>query len=53
MKYYCKQCKLAVIVYDGKTIKACKCDAPIIADATVTLHSTSTCGNNGCQDLKT
>ena len=28
--YYCKKCKLAVIVIKGDVIKACNCKAPII-----------------------
>jgi hypothetical protein len=33
-KYSCSGCGLAVIVYEGETIKACKCEAPIIASMT-------------------
>lgn len=33
MKYKCSKCKLAVIVLkDTPPIKACTCDAPIIAE---------------------
>jgi len=31
-RIYCKQCELAVIVIDGEIIKACHCDAAIIAE---------------------
>lgn len=30
--YVCSKCGLVVIIIEGKTIKACKCDAPIIAE---------------------
>lgn len=30
--YKCKQCGLEVVVTKGKTIKACDCKAPIVAD---------------------
>lgn len=40
--YSCKKCGLAVIVFDGsgkildKPIKACECNAPIVADMSAT-----------------
>lgn len=30
--YHCSKCKLAVIVREGEIIKACKCDAPVVAE---------------------
>lgn len=30
--YCCKECKLAVIYLDGKLIRGCKCNAPVIVD---------------------
>lgn len=42
MKYYCSQCKLAVIVLpEHPPIKACKCEAAIIADMQATVYSHS------------
>jgi hypothetical protein len=35
--YICSKCKLGVIIMEGKTIKACKCDTPIIAEMTTKL----------------
>ena len=32
MQYKCKKCNLSVIVINDKIIKACKCDAPIVAN---------------------
>lgn len=33
MKYYCNECKLAVIVLpEQEPIKGCKCNAPIVAN---------------------
>jgi len=32
MNYYCSKCKLKVIVSGDKKIKACKCNAPIVAE---------------------
>ena len=40
MKYQCSKCKLAVIVTkekEPKTIKACKCDAPVIGEMEASL----------------
>lgn len=34
--YKCSKCNLAVIVLDGKTIKACQCKAPIICEMEAT-----------------
>lgn len=28
---------MEVIIIDGQTIKACECDAPVIADASATM----------------
>lgn len=40
--YHCKKCKLAVIVLpDGKVFKACKCEAPIIANMEATVFNVS------------
>jgi hypothetical protein len=41
MKYYCSKCKLAVIVLPEKTIKACKCDAPVTAEMSAQPKGTS------------
>ncbi len=30
--YKCKQCQLAVVMCDGKIIRACKCNAGVIVD---------------------
>lgn len=41
-KYSCSKCGLAVIVIPNeKPIKACKCEAPIIASMEGTAHSVS------------
>ena len=41
-EYYCGKCKMAVIVIPNeKPIKACKCEAPIIASMEGTAHSVS------------
>jgi hypothetical protein len=37
-KYSCSGCGLAVIVYEGQTIKACKCDSPVIANMSAEAH---------------
>ena len=37
--YYCGKCKLAVVVADGEVIKACHCDAPIIAEMKVDINA--------------
>jgi hypothetical protein len=45
--YYCEKCKLAVIVLPGeKPIRACNCQAPIVAamTATVTEHHLGSIG---------
>lgn len=34
MSYKCKKCGLGVIVTKEKVIKACKCEAPVVADMT-------------------
>lgn len=40
--YYCSKCKTAVIVLkDEKPIKACKCNAPIVANMEGTVYSVS------------
>lgn len=40
--YFCKQCGLAVIVTKGgKIIRACKCDAPVIAGMSATATGES------------
>lgn len=40
--YYCSKCKIAVIVLKGeKPIKACKCNAPIVANMEGTAYSVS------------
>lgn len=40
MKYYCAECKLAVIVLpDTEPIKACKCEAPIVAEMEARLDA--------------
>ncbi len=36
-RYSCAGCGLAVIVLDGQTVRACTCDAAIVADMSVTL----------------
>ena len=39
---YCSKCKLAVIeLSDKKLVKACTCDAPIVADMEATVKQTS------------
>ena len=39
---YCAKCKIAVIeLSDKKVVKACTCDAPIVADMEATVVSTS------------
>lgn len=39
---YCSKCKLAVIeLSDKKLIKACTCDAPIVADMEAKVVATS------------
>ncbi len=41
MKYYCSSCGLAVIVLpEQEPIKACKCEAPIYANAESRLNGT-------------
>jgi len=48
--YKCSKCNLGVIVYDGngnilpKPVKACNCNAPIVAEMSSTLEGTSTAG---------
>ena len=38
-KYKCEKCNLAVIIIDGeKPIKACNCEAPIIAEMEAVAH---------------
>jgi hypothetical protein len=34
--YKCSNCQLGVIVLDDEIIKACKCDAPIVAEMSAT-----------------
>lgn len=36
--YRCAQCGMAVIVLDGEIIRACHCNAAVVADATATMH---------------
>lgn len=36
--YECSQCKLAVIVIDGKIIKACTCEAPVTMSMSATAQ---------------
>jgi hypothetical protein len=36
---YCKNCKTPVIVAQGVILKACKCNAPIIADMKAVVYS--------------
>ena len=35
--YRCSRCNLAVIVAAGEVIKACNCDAPVIAEASASV----------------
>lgn len=43
MNYYCSQCKLAVIVLPGyEPIKACTCNAAIVAEITAGLKGSGT-----------
>ncbi len=35
--YHCQACKLKVIVIGEKVIKACKCDAPVVAELVATM----------------
>lgn len=40
--YHCKKCKLAVVVTPkGDVFKACKCNAPIIANMTAKVFNVS------------
>ena len=40
--HYCKECKLPVLVTEkGKIIKACKCNAPVVAEMKATVYSQS------------
>jgi len=40
--YHCEKCKLPVLVTkEGKVIKACKCEATVIADMKATVYSQS------------
>jgi len=40
--YHCKKCKLAVVVTPaGEVFKACKCEAPVIADMTAVVYNVS------------
>ncbi len=40
--YNCKECKLPVLVTEkGKIIKACKCNAPVVAEMKATVYSQS------------
>jgi len=39
--YVCSKCGLGVIIMEGKTIKACKCEAPIIAEMATKLKGVS------------
>lgn len=42
MKYKCSECELAVIVLEGEEpIKACTCEAPIIAEISATAIGVS------------
>jgi hypothetical protein len=46
MNYHCDKCKLAVIVLpNADPIKACKCEAPIIAEMVATVYSISKLNN--------
>lgn len=39
---YCSECGLTVIVFsDARIVKACECDAPIIADMEATVKQQS------------
>jgi hypothetical protein len=49
--YKCSKCGLAVIVTTGiEPIKACKCEAPIIADMTATVTVKVGVSNGGVQE---
>lgn len=39
-KYQCSKCSLAVLVHGENVIKACKCDAPILANMEATMKGT-------------
>jgi len=40
--YFCEKCKLTVIVTkEGTIMKACKCEAPIIANMTAVVYNHS------------
>lgn len=42
-KYYCSDCKLAVIVTtEGDVIRACNCTGAIVAEASSTLQGNAT-----------
>jgi hypothetical protein len=45
MAYRCAACNLAVIVEDNTIIKACSCDAPIIAEMQATAKGTGSVKN--------
>lgn len=46
MNYYCSQCKLAVIVLQGhEPIKACTCNAAIIAEINAGLKGSGSLNN--------
>lgn len=42
--YTCQACGLAVLVIDGKVIKACSCSAPIAANMTATMRGRGNAG---------
>lgn len=41
MGYHCSQCKMAVIVLGGEVIKACHCEAPIVAELAASLNASA------------
>jgi len=46
--YYCKECQKPVLVLpEGKVMKNCKCDAPVIAEMKATVYSHSRLQMNG------
>lgn len=45
MHYYCSECKLAVIVIEGELIKACRCEAAVVAEMAATIEAKATVNN--------
>jgi hypothetical protein len=40
--YHCEKCKLLVIVTpEGQVYKACKCEAPVVAEMKATVYNVS------------